>query len=96
MTLHTDVVTKFSAALTDFPVDHNRLDNAYVQKAFDTIATILYSLEYDTVNGLHNLMGIVEDALVYSQKYGEAFPIPKRPKAFDDSINKKEAVLLAS
>jgi hypothetical protein len=96
MTSHADVVTAFAVALADFPVDHDRPDDAYVQKAFDTIATILYSLEYDTVNGVHNLMGIIEDAPAYSQKYGAAFPIPKRPKAFDDSIDTKEAVSLAS
>ena len=96
MTSHTDVVTAFTAALADFPVGRNRPDDAYVQKTFDTIVTILYSLEYDTVNGVHNLMGIIEDTLAYSNKYGEAFPVPKRPKAFDDSIDTKEAVSPAS
>ena len=33
----------------------------YVQKVLDTIAIILYSLEYDTAGGVHNLMGIIED-----------------------------------
>ena len=60
------------------------------------IATILYSLEYDTVNRVHNLMGIVGDSLAYTEKYGKAFPDPKRPKAFDISIDIKEAVSLAS
>ena len=96
MASHTDVVTAFVVALADVPVDHNRPDNAYVQNAFNTIATILYSLEYNTVNGVHNLMGIIEDAAAYTKKYGKAFPIPKRPNAFDDIINTKEAVSLTS
>ena len=45
MMLHTDVVAAFFTALTDFPVDHDRPDDAYAQKVFVTIATILYSLE---------------------------------------------------
>ena len=96
MTSHADVVTAFAVALADFPVDHDRPDDAYVQKAFDAIATILYSLEYDTVNGVHNLMGIIKDVTAYTTYYGEAFPIPKHPKAFDDSIDKKKAVSFAS
>ena len=95
MTSHTDVVTAFAVALADFPVNHDRSDDAYIQKAFNTIATILYSLKYDTVNGAHHLMGIIEDAPAYTAKYGEAF-LPKRPKTFDDSIDTKEAVSLAS
>ena len=96
MTLHTDVATAFAVALADFPVDHDRPDNAYVQKAFNKIATILYSLKYNTGNGVHNLMGIIKDAPAYTKKYGEAFLIPMRPKAFNDSIDTKEAVSLAS
>ena len=60
MTSHTDVVAAFSAALTDFPVNHDCPDNTYVQKVFDTIETILYSLEYNTVGRVYNLMRIVE------------------------------------
>ena len=96
MTSHADVVTAFAVALADFPVDHDRPGDAYVQKAFDAIATILYSLEYDTVNEVHNLMGIIEDAPAYTKKYGKAFPIPKNPKASNDSIDTKEAVSLVS
>ena len=48
------------------------------------------------MNGIYNLVGITEDAPAYTDKYGEAFPIPKRPKAFDNSIDTKEVVSLAS
>ena len=49
MTSLTDVVVAFSAALTDFPVKHDRPDNTSVQKAFNAIATSLYPLKYETV-----------------------------------------------
>ena len=96
MTLYTDVVAAFAAALLYFPVNHDRPDNAYVQLVFDTIANILYSLTYDTVKGVHNLMGIIQDAAAYAKKYTVAFVHPTRPKAFDDTINTNEAVSLAS
>ena len=54
MKSHTDVVAEFSAALVDFPVNHDRSDDADVQLLFDTIANILYSLTYDTIEGVHN------------------------------------------
>ena len=59
MTSHTDVVAAFAAALVDFPVKHDHPDDVYVQLVFNTIANILYSLTYDTVEGVHNLMGII-------------------------------------
>ena len=49
MTLYTNVVAAFAAALVDFPVNHNCPDDAYVQLVLDTIANILYSLTYDTI-----------------------------------------------
>ena len=65
MTSYTDVVAAFAAALVDFPVNHDRPDDAYMQLVFNTIANILYSLTYNTVEGFHNLMGIIQDAKAY-------------------------------
>ena len=96
MTSHTDVVAAFAAALVDFPVNHDRPDDAYVQLVFDTIANILYSLTYSTVEGVRNLMGIVQDTAAYTTKYTVAFVHPTQPKAFDNSIDTNEAVSLAS
>ena len=79
MTLHTDVVAAFSEALPDFPVNLDRHDNEYGQKAFNV--TILYSLNYDTVGGVHNLVGIIDNPAAYIKKYGEAFPITQMPKS---------------
>ena len=69
MTLHTDVVAAFAAALVDFPVNHDRPNDAYVQLVVDTISTILYSLNYDTVADVHDLMGIIQDQAAYFTKY---------------------------
>ena len=76
MTSHTDVVAAFAAALVDFPINHDRTDNTYVQLVFDAIANILYSLTYDTVKGVLNLMGITQDAAAYATKYTVAFVHP--------------------
>ena len=96
MTSHTDVVAAFAAALVDFTVNHDRPDDAYVQQVFDTIANTLYSLTYNTVEGVHNLMGIIKDTAAYKTKYTVAFVHPTRPKAFDNAIDTNEAVSLAS
>ena len=96
MTSHTDVVSAFAAALVNFPVNHNRPNDAYVQFVFNTIANILHSLTYNTVEGFHNLMGVIQDAAAYATKYNVAFVHPTRPKAFDDAIDMNEAVSLAS
>ena len=63
---------------------------------FNTISNILYSLTYNTVEGVHNLMGIIQDTAAYTTKYTVAFVHPTRPKAFDDAIDTNEAVSLAS
>ena len=68
MTSHTDVVAAFAVALVNFSVNHDRPDDAYVQLVFDTIANILYYLTYNTVKGVHNLMGIIQDAAAYATK----------------------------
>ena len=96
VTSQTDVVTEFAAALVDFPVNYDRPDDAYVQLVFGTIANIFYSINYDTVEGVHNLMGIIQDTAAYATKYTEAFVHPTRPNAFDDNINTNKAVSLAS
>ena len=94
--LHVCVV---GTVVVDGEVDKCRgehRDDAYVQLVFDTIANILYSLTYDTVEGVHNLMGIIQDAAAYATKYTVAFVHPTRPKASDDAIDTNEAVSLAS
>ena len=65
MTSHTGVVAAFAAALVDFPAYPDRPNDAYMQLVFDTIANILYSLTYDTVEGVHNLMGIIQYAAAW-------------------------------
>ena len=45
MTPDTDIVMVFAVALLYFPLDQDNPDDAYVYKAFDTNATILYYLE---------------------------------------------------
>ena len=67
-----------------------------MQLVFDTIANILYYLTYDTVEGVHHLMGSIQDTAAYTTKYTVAFVHPTRPKAFDDAIDTNEAVSLAS
>ena len=96
MTSHTDVVAAFAAALVDFPVNHDRHDDAYMQLVFDTIANILYSLTYNTVEGVNNLMSIIQDTAAYTTKYTVAFVHPTLPKAFDNAIDTNEAVSLSS
>lgn len=96
MPTHTGVVVVFTMALADFPLNHNCLDDAYIQLMFNSIATILYSPKYDTVGGgVNNFMGIIKDPTSYTAKHGVAFPRLTRPKVFDNTISTKEAVLLA-
>ena len=68
MKSHTDVVAAFAASLVDFPVSHDRPDDAYVRLVFDTTANILYSLTYNTVEGVHHLTGIIQDTSAYTTK----------------------------
>jgi hypothetical protein len=86
MTSNVDVFAAFAAALEDFPVNHNRPDNAYAQLVFNNITTILYSLEYDTVGRVRNIIGIIQDATSYRTKYGVTFVQRARPTAFDKVI----------
>ena len=67
-----------------------------MQLVFNTTANILYSLTSDTVEGVHNLMGLIQYTAAYTTKYTVAFVHPTRPKAFDNAIDTNEAVSLAS
>ena len=48
------------------------------------------------MNGVHNLIGIIKDAPAYTETFSEVVPVPKRPKTFNNSIDTKDAVSLAS
>ncbi len=62
------------------------------QPSDDDITTILlatkpllHELDYDDY-GTHNLVGLVKPANTYTATWGDAFPIPPRPDAYDKNI----------
>ena len=50
------------------------------------LCQISYPIPYDTEKGTHNLTGAILGDLDYKMEYGERFPIPTCPAAYDASI----------
>ena len=46
---------------------------------------LLHELDYDDY-GTHNLVGLIEPSNTYTATWGDAFPIPARPDAYDTNI----------
>ena len=50
-----------------------------------TLYPLLLSIPYDE-DGTHNLIGLIEPPASYIATWGEAFPVPARPPAYDPAI----------
>ena len=51
----------------------------------ETLYPLLLSIPYDE-DGRHNLIGLIEPPSSYIATWGEAFPVPARPPAYDPAI----------
>ena len=51
------------------------------------ISEVIYQIPYDEENGVHNLVGLIQDKESYSKECGAAFPNAKKQGIYDSTIS---------
>ena len=81
------IVAKFATAvdhleyITEQPLDTD------LTRLREAVAPLLLQIPYDETGGKDNLIGIIRSKTAYVNRYGEAFPEPKRVGAYNLEIN---------
>ena len=66
--LFTDLGSTFES-ISGQPTDSD------IVKMREVISEVLYQIHYDDKNGVHNLVGLIQDKESYSKEYYATFPI---------------------
>ena len=96
MTTLSERTEKFVEASDAFIVIEGQPTDSDVNQIFEALSRILYPVEYDEADEVHNLIGIIQDDKPYKTKHGSSFPLPKRPKIFDKTIHGLLPVTIAT
>ena len=82
-----EIVAKFATAINHFePITEQPSDTDLTRLRKD-VALLLLQIPYDKMGGKHNLIGIIWSKSAYVKHYVEAFPEPKRVRAYDLEID---------
>ena len=82
-----EIVAKFAHALDNFEPITGQPSNTDLTRLWEAVAPLLLQIPYDETGGNHNLIGLIRLKLAYVNRYGEAFPEPKRFGAYDPDID---------
>ena len=52
----------------------------------EVLAQIMFLIPYDEVNGIHSLIGLIQDKKSYTINYKAALPRPNKPGIYDSKI----------
>ena len=96
MTTVDDIRARFDAARDTFEIEEGQPNEAYVTKIEETIGGILFGIRYDAETARHNLIGLVMPEAEYAERFAGPFVRPARPKAYDDGIDVKLEITLAT
>ena len=84
--LHDEISTLFFKSLENFePISGQPTDSDLVEIC-KILSQILLVIPYDEENGIHNLVGLIQDTTTYATDYTTAFLFPKKPADYDASI----------
>ena len=83
-------------AYDSFSVIEGQPTNSGVNRVFKDLSRILYPIEYNETDAVHNLICIIQDDEPYTTKNGSSFPHPKRQKIFDNLIDGSLPVMIAT
>ena len=82
-----EIVAKFLAALDHFEPILDQPSDTNLTRMQEAAAPLLLQILYDEMGGTHNLIGIIRANPAYLERYGKAFPKPKRVGAYDLDID---------
>ena len=87
MTKPSVIMETFVEAYDAFILIEGHPTNSDVNKVFEALSHFLCPIKYGQTDAVHNLIGIIQDDDTHKTKHGSSFPLPKRPKIFDETIN---------
>ena len=88
--LHDEISTLFFKSLENFePISAQPTDSDLVEIC-KILSQILLVIPYDEENGIHNLVGLTQDTIMYATDYTAAFRCPRNPEIYDMSIKDDE------
>ena len=96
MTMPSEITEKFVESSDAFILIEGQPTNSNVNRVFEALSRILYPIEYDETDTVHNLIVIIQDDKPYKTKHGSSFPRSKRPKIFDKTIDGSLSVTIAT
>ena len=96
MTTPSEITANFMEAYEDFIAIEGQPTDSYANRVFEALSRILYPIEYDETDAVHNLIGIIQDDKPYTTKHGTLFQRMKRPKIFDKTIDGSLPVTIAT
>ena len=96
MTTPSEITAKFVEVYKAFIVIEGKPTDSDVNWVFKALSRILYPIEYNKTDAVHNLIGIIQDDETHTTKNGTSSLRPKRPKIFDKTINGSLPVTIAT
>ena len=87
MTTLLEITVRFMEASDAFIAIKSQSTNSDVNRVFEALSRILYTIKCNETNAVHNLIGIIQDDKPYKTKHGSSFLRPKRPKISNKAID---------
>ena len=96
MTTLSEITAKFVEVYDTFIVIEGKPTDSDVNQVFEALSRILYPIEYNKTDAVHNLIGIIQDDEPYTTKHGTSFPRSNRQKIFYETIDGSLPVMIAT
>ena len=91
-----EIMVKFTHALDNFDPITRQSSNTDLTRLWEAVAPLLLQIPYDKTGAVHNLIGPIRPKAAYVARYGEAFPEPKRVRAYNPNIDDDATAVVRS
>ncbi len=89
-----EITALFATVAVTFPPIAGQLTDNYLTALCKVLYPFLLNILFD-MDGMHNLIGIIEPTTSYTTTWGNPFPIPPRPPAYPAIAYDASAVIRA-
>ena len=81
-----EIVAKFAEVLELFEPIEGQPSIRNLTEIAEVLTQLLLQIPFDETEGKNNLVRILNSATTYRSRYGQAFVVPKRVGAYDETI----------
>ena len=81
-----EIVAKFVEAADLFEPIQGQSSEVDIMLVYEVLTPILLQIPFDEAEAKNNLIGIILSDVKYTTKYGQAFSLPQRVGAYDNSL----------